>query len=150
MKVRIHTDGACLGNPGPGGWSAILQCGDSRKEMSDGEADTTNNRMEMTAAVRALESLKCKCDVELYTDSQYLQKGITEWMPTWRHKDGILVNKKNKAVKNSDLWMCLWEAAERHNIKWRWVKGHADNIENNRADELAQAAARDIAGQRTS
>lgn len=149
MKVRIHTDGACLGNPGPGGWSAILQWGDVRKEICDGEAETTNNRMEMLAAVRALESLKRKCDVELFTDSQYLQKGITEWMPTWRHKNGALVNKKNQAVKNADLWLSLAQAAQKHNVQWRWVRGHADNVENIRADQLAQDAARNVAAGQT-
>lgn len=135
MKVVIYTDGACKGNPGPGGWGAVLYWGDAKKELHGGAEDTTNNRMEITAAIRALESLKRKCEVVLHTDSQYLQKGITEWLPAWRRR-GFL-NKKREAVKNTDLWHALTQAAARHEVEWLWVRGHAGDAGNEAADMLA-------------
>ena len=148
MRVVIHTDGACKGNPGPGGWGAILQWGAKRKELCGGEADTTNNRMELLAAIHALESLKRACEVSLHTDSEYLKKGITEWLPKWRRHGGGggLSRKRGGEIKNKDLWERLEKAAARHDIEWRWVKGHADNPGNLRADELANQGAREFVG----
>jgi ribonuclease HI len=134
-SVEIYTDGACKGNPGPGGWGAVLRAGAHVKELHGGEAGTTNNRMELTAVIRALESLKRPCAVRLHTDSQYVQKGITEWIHSWKLRGWRTADKK--AVKNADLWRQLDELAGRHQIKWIWVKGHAGDPGNERADELA-------------
>ena len=135
-KVAIWTDGACSGNPGPGGWGAILVYGASQKELSGGEPLTTNNRMELSAAIAALEALTRACDVELHTDSQYLRGGVTGWMANWK-RNGWRTSDK-KPVKNEDLWRRLDEARARHEIDWRWVKGHAGDEMNERADELAR------------
>ncbi len=172
MRVVIYTDGACKGNPGPGGWGAVLQWGGVQKELCGGEAQTTNNRMEMTAAIIALETLKRKCNVVLYTDSKYLKDGITEWMPQWKKNAAAAASKtalencaeaggesggeaggkllrkegkKYKPVKNADLWERLSAATARHMVEWRWVKGHADNAGNMLADALACRGADDIA-----
>lgn len=135
--VVIYSDGACSGNPGPGGWGAVLIYDDKRKEISGGEAQTTNNRMELRAAMEALSALKRPCAAELHTDSQYLRKGITEWIGKWKRNGWKTADKK--PVKNADLWMALDEAAQRHRIAWHWVKGHAGEPDNERADELARA-----------
>ena len=135
-KVLIHTDGACSGNPGPGGWGAILESGPHRKELKGGEAHTTNNRMELTAAIEALEALKGPSDVELYTDSNYLRGGITGWINGWKRSGWRTADKK--PVKNIELWQRLDQAEARHNVNWHWVKGHAGHDENERADELAR------------
>jgi ribonuclease HI len=135
-KVVIYTDGACSGNPGPGGWGAILTYGKHRKEICGGEAETTNNRMELLAAISALESLKRRSEVELHTDSVYVKNGITEWIHAWKRNGWRTADKK--PVKNLDLWQRLEEARLRHNVHWRWVKGHAGHAENERADELAR------------
>ncbi len=136
--VIIYTDGACSGNPGPGGWGAVLAYGKTEKEISGGEADTTNNRMEMTAAIRALELLKASCRVDLHTDSKYVMQGITEWLPGWKARGWKTADKK--PVKNEDLWKALEEAAARHDVKWHWVKGHSGHPYNDRADTLATQA----------
>ncbi len=134
--VIIHTDGACKGNPGPGGWGAVLQAGGGHeKELWGGEANTTNNRMELMAAIMALEALKRPCKVELHTDSKYVMQGITEWMRGWKTRGWLTADKK--PVKNADLWQRLDAARLRHDVKWRWVKGHAGHELNERADELA-------------
>jgi ribonuclease HI len=138
-KVLLITDGACLGNPGPGGWAYILRFGQHRKESSGGEAHTTNNRMELTAAVRGLEALKEACEVEIITDSEYLKNGITSWIHGWK-KNGWKTAAK-KPVLNQDLWQRLDELNARHKTTWSWTKGHATHADNNRADELASAAA---------
>lgn len=138
QPVIIYTDGGCKGNPGPGGWGAILSFGEARKELSGGEAMTTNNRMELTAAIAALESLKRPCTVELHTDSQYLRNGITLWIQGWKAKGWKTASKD--PVKNVDLWMRLDAAVQAHEISWHWVKGHAGNELNERADQLATAA----------
>ena len=135
-KVVIHTDGACSGNPGPGGWGAILESGPHRKELKGGEAQTTNNRMELTAAIEALEALKGPSDVELYTDSNYLRGGITGWINGWKRNGWRTADKK--PVKNIELWQRLDQAEARHDVNWHWVKGHAGHDENERADELAR------------
>ena len=135
-RVTIHTDGACSGNPGPGGWGAILQWGDKMRELKGGEAHTTNNRMELMAAIMALETLKRACDVDLHTDSQYLRNGIMTWIHGWK-RNGWKTSDK-KPVKNVDLWQRLDEATERHEIAWHWVKGHAGDVMNERADALAR------------
>jgi ribonuclease HI len=134
--VQIFTDGACSGNPGPGGWGAILVYGDHRKELSGGEALTTNNRMELYAAIAALEALKSPQHVELSTDSAYLKNGITSWIHGWKRNGWRTADKK--PVKNADLWERLDAARQRHDIEWLWVKGHAGHPENERADELAR------------
>ncbi|WP_297296009.1 ribonuclease HI [uncultured Methylovirgula sp.] len=139
-KVTIWTDGACSGNPGPGGWGAILTFGDHCKELSGGEAATTNNRMELTAAIRALEALKRPCSVDLHTDSAYLRGGITTWLATWKKNGWRTADKK--AVKNVELWQELERAAAPHDIRWHWLKGHAGHPMNERADELAREALR--------
>ena len=136
--VYIYTDGACRGNPGPGGWGALLRYGKHEKILSGGEDHTTNNRMELTAAIQALATLREKCKVELYTDSQYVQKGITEWLKDWKKRGWKTAAKK--AVKNADLWKALDEEASRHEIKWHWVKGHSGHPENERADAIANEA----------
>lgn len=135
-RATIFTDGACSGNPGPGGWGAILQWGERRKEMSGGEAETTNNRMELMAAIMALETLTRPCNVDLYTDSQYVRGGVTGWIRNWKRNGWRTADKK--PVKNVDLWQRLDAAAERHNVEWHWVKGHAGDEMNERADELAR------------
>ncbi len=137
-KVTIYTDGACRGNPGPGGWGAILQHGDRERELYGAEKDTTNNRMELMAAIRALEELKRPCDVTLTTDSQYVKKGITEWLASWKRRGWKTADKK--PVKNQELWQRLEKATEKHKIHWKWVKGHSGHPENERVDELANLA----------
>ena len=138
-KVEIFTDGACKGNPGPGGWGALLRLGSNEKELSGGEAHTTNNRMEMTAAIRALGALIEPCEVDLHTDSRYLIEGITKWVVGWQ-KHGW-VNASKKPVRNEDLWHELIAATAKHRVNWHWVKGHAGHTENERVDRLACAAA---------
>ena len=134
--VIIHTDGACSGNPGPGGWGAILAFGDHVKELKGGEPHTTNNRMELMGAISALEALKRPCLVDLHTDSQYLRDGITKWIHGWKRNGWRTADKK--PVKNVDLWQRLDAALQQHRINWHWVKGHAGHPENERADELAR------------
>jgi ribonuclease HI len=134
--VDIFTDGACRGNPGPGGWAAILRYRDTEKELAGGEALTTNNRMEMTAAIVALEALTRPCRVRVYTDSQYLRDGITQWLPGWKARGWRTADKK--PVKNIDLWQRLDAAAAPHQVEWLWVRGHAGHPENERADALAR------------
>lgn len=136
--VQIYTDGACSGNPGPGGWGAILIYGKHRKEINGGEVLTTNNRMELLGAISALEALKRKSKVELYTDSAYVKNGITGWIHGWRKNGWRTADKK--PVKNADLWQRLDEASKQHDIDWHWIKGHAGHPENERADELAREA----------
>ena len=137
-KVEIYTDGACSGNPGPGGWGAILVHGDTEKELSGFEADTTNNRMEMMAAIKALEALKTPCDVAIYTDSTYVMKGMTEWLASWKKRGWKTADKK--PVKNADLWQELEKAVLRHDVRWHWVRGHDGHVMNERADMLARNA----------
>ena len=137
-KVEIHTDGACRGNPGPGGWGAILRAGNHEKEIYGAEAQTTNNRMELMAAIRALETLKHPCAVSLTTDSEYLRKGITEWLPDWKRRGWKTAAKK--PVKNIDLWQRLEQATLGHQIEWHWIKGHTGHPDNERADQLANRA----------
>ena len=139
--VVIYTDGACSGNPGPGGWGAILMFGEKTKEICGGEPDTTNNRMELMAAIQALETLTRPCQVELHTDSQYVMKGISEWIHNWKRRGWRTAD--NKPVKNDDLWRRLDEARSRHNVQWRWVKGHAGHEHNERADALAGQGLKD-------
>ena len=134
----IFTDGACRGNPGPGGWGALLKYGDTKKELSGGELETTNNRMEMMAAIRALESLNRPIQVELYTDSVYVKDGITKWIHGWKARNWKTANKK--PVKNIDLWRRLERAMEPHLIDWHWIKGHAGHADNELVDELARNA----------
>lgn len=136
--IYIYTDGACRGNPGPGGWGALLRYGTTEKKISGAEYDTTNNRMELTAAIKALASLKVPCRVELYTDSQYVQKGISEWLPGWKKK--LWKKADKKPVKNADLWQALDAEAVRHEMSWHWVKGHSNHPENDLADLLANQA----------
>lgn len=136
-QVTVYTDGACSGNPGPGGWGAVLIYGEVEKEIHGGEAATTNNRMEMMAAISALESLKSACEVTLYTDSKYVMQGITEWIHDWKRRGWKTSDKK--PVKNADLWQRLEEAAGRHKVAWHWVKGHNGHPLNERADALARA-----------
>ncbi len=135
--VDIYTDGACSGNPGPGGWGAILRYNGVEKELSGGAAETTNNRMELTAAIEALEALKRPAKVRLYTDSTYVKDGITKWIHNWKNKGWKTANRK--PVKNVDLWQRLDEALARHRVSWHWVRGHSGHPENERADELARA-----------
>ncbi|HEB92811.1 MAG TPA: ribonuclease HI [Gammaproteobacteria bacterium] len=134
-RVELFTDGACRGNPGPGGWGALLRFGGTEKELFGGEAETTNNRMELMAAIRGLESLKQPCQVQLTTDSQYVLKGVTEWMDNWKRRGWKTAAKK--PVKNVDLWQRLDKALEPHEVEWQWVRGHTGHVENERADELA-------------
>ena len=141
-KVVIYTDGACSGNPGPGGWGAILMSGEHERELWGGEAATTNNRMEMMAAIQALEALKRPCKVELHTDSQYLRTGISEWLAAWKARGWRTASKS--PVKNEDLWRRLDEARLRHEVDWRWVKGHAGHELNERADELARRGLKEL------
>ena len=133
--VEIFTDGACRGNPGPGGWGAVLRYGKHEKELYGGEACTTNNRMELTAAIKALESLKRSCSVQLTTDSSYVRNGITEWLLEWKKRGWKTAAKK--PVKNIDLWQRLDQAVQAHQVSWHWVKGHSGHPENERADKLA-------------
>ena len=139
-KVEIWTDGGCKGNPGPGGWGAILKYKDKVKELKGGEPDTTNNRMELMAAITALESLKRPCEVIVHTDSQYVRNGVTSWMNNWKRNGWRTADKS--PVKNDDLWRRLDEARASHKIDWRWVKGHAGNPMNERADALARRGMR--------
>jgi len=136
QRVTIYTDGACSGNPGPGGWGAILTLGDHTKELMGGEAHTTNNRMELMAAISALEALKRPCTVDLHTDSEYLRNGISSWIHGWKRNGWRTADKK--PVKNVDLWKRLDEALKPHKVNWHWVKGHAGHAINERADELAR------------
>lgn len=133
--VEIYADGACRGNPGPGGWGVLLRAGGREKELCGGEPDTTNNRMELVAVIRGLEALKRRCAVKVYTDSQYVQKGITEWIHEWKRRDWRTSDKK--PVKNEDLWRQLDALASEHDIEWHWVRGHAGHDGNERADALA-------------
>jgi ribonuclease HI len=133
--VRIYTDGACKGNPGPGGWGALLRSGTHERELFGGHPATTNNRMELTAVIRALDALKQRSRVEVYTDSEYVMKGITEWLAAWKRRGWKTADRK--PVKNVDLWRELDEAAGRHEVRWHWVRGHAGHPENERADALA-------------
>ena len=135
-QVIIHTDGACSGNPGPGGWGAILQSGAKTRELKGGDLATTNNRMELMAAIQALEALTRDCKVELHTDSTYVMKGISEWIHNWKRRGWLTADKK--PVKNDDLWKRLDTARLRHDVAWRWVKGHAGHELNERADTLAR------------
>lgn len=137
-NVIIYTDGACSGNPGPGGWGVILRFGKHEKELSGGASETTNNRMELTAAIQALKTLTRPCQVEFYTDSQYLRKGITEWMANWKRRGWKTAGKK--PVKNQDLWLALDAVIQDHAIEWHWVRGHTGQRENERVDQLARAA----------
>ena len=134
--VVVHTDGACSGNPGPGGWGAILVWGDHRRELCGGESETTNNRMELLAAISALDALKRPVKVELHTDSSYLKDGITKWIHGWKRNGWRTADKRE--VKNVDLWQRLDALASKHDINWHWVKGHAGDADNERADELAR------------
>jgi ribonuclease HI len=141
--VQLITDGACIGNPGPGGWAAILRHGESTREMHGYESQTTNNRMELTAAIEGLRALKHRCEVEVVTDSEYVKNGITTWIHGWK-RNGWRTSSK-KPVVNQDLWEELDHLASQHQIKWTWTKGHADHEDNNRCDELATRAAREQA-----
>ena len=138
-EVDIYTDGACRGNPGPGGWAALLLSGDKERELTGGEPHTTNNRMELMAAICALEALKKPCRVQLYTDSNYVRDGITKWIHGWRRNGWRTADKK--PVKNAELWQRLLEAAAPHRVEWHWVKGHSGHPENDRVDDLACAEA---------
>jgi ribonuclease HI len=137
-RVEIFTDGACSGNPGPGGWGAILRSGGHEKEISGGERATTNNRMELTAAIEGLKTLKKASIVILYTDSRYVMDGLTRWLPRWKANGWKTADKK--PVKNADLWQALEDATLKHDVIWRWVEGHSGHAENERADKLARAA----------
>lgn len=139
--IEIFTDGACSGNPGAGGWGVILRCGKTEKELSGGEAQTTNNRMELTAVIEALKALKRECEITLYTDSRYVMDGVNEWMPNWK-KNGWRTTNKKSAVKNLELWQELDSLLSKHKIKWVWVKGHNGHPENERVDKLARDAAK--------
>jgi len=139
-KVQLITDGACIGNPGPGGWACVLRYGGHKKELYGAEAQTTNNRMELMAAIEGLKALKQPCEVEVITDSQYVKNGITSWIQNWKRKGWVTSDKK--PVVNQDLWRALDEQNLRHRTKWEWTKGHASHIDNNRCDELATMAAR--------
>lgn len=140
-EVEIYTDGACSGNPGAGGWGAILRYGSVEKELSGGESDTTNNRMELTAVIEALKALKKPCNIVLYTDSRYVMDGVNEWMPNWK-LNGWRTSNKKTPVKNVDLWQILESLIEKHKIKWVWVKGHNGHPENERVDKLAREQAK--------
>ncbi|MBS0193059.1 MAG: ribonuclease HI [Proteobacteria bacterium] len=137
--IEIHTDGACLGNPGPGGWAALLRFSGREKELAGGEPATTNNRMELMAAIAGLEALKETCEVKLYTDSKYVQQGISEWLPGWMRRGWKTAG--GQPVKNQDLWQRLHAAAAGHRVQWLWVKGHAGHPDNERVDALARAQA---------
>ena len=141
-KVEIFTDGACKGNPGPGGWGALIRYGTNEKELSGGESNTTNNRMELMAAIEALNALTRPCEVVLSTDSNYVKDGITKWIFGWQKNGWRTADRK--PVKNADLWQALLEAVRRHKIEWQWVRGHSGHPENERADKLASDAAMDM------
>lgn len=141
--VEIFTDGACKGNPGPGGWGALLRMGPHEKELSGGEQDTTNNRMEMTAVIEGLNALIEPCDVALHSDSKYVIDGITKWVHGWKKRGWI--NASKKPVRNADLWHDMIDASARHAVSWHWVKGHSGHLENDRVDQLASDAAERIA-----
>jgi ribonuclease HI len=146
-SVQIYTDGACRGNPGPGGWGAVLISGDREKELNGAEPLTTNNRMELTAAIEALAALRRECRVDLHTDSQYLRNGITEWIHQWKRRGWRTADRK--PVKNVDLWQALESELARHSVAWHWVRGHSGDPGNERADRLANAAIDEmLAGQR--
>ena len=138
-KVTLITDGSCLGNPGPGGWAAILRFNSQTKELSGGEPETTNNRMEMMAVIEGLTILKEPCEISIEIDSQYVKNGVTEWMSGWKRRGWKTAAKK--PVKNQDLWQKIDAALAQHTVNWKWVKGHADHDDNNRCDELARGAA---------
>lgn len=138
MKIDIYTDGACRGNPGPGGWAALLLFGEHEREISGADPATTNNRMELTAVIRALEALKRPVEAAIYTDSQYVRQGVLEWMPNWKARGWKTADKK--PVKNQDLWQTLDALLPNHQLEWHWVKGHSGNPGNERVDELANRA----------
>lgn len=140
--VRLYTDGACSGNPGPGGWAALLMYGDHQKMLSGHESHTTNNRMELQAAIEGLKELKFGCEVVLSTDSQYVKKGMTEWIENWKKRNWK--NKENKPIKNQDLWQALDSEVTRHQVRWEWVKGHSGHPENDRVDEAARLESKKI------
>ncbi|WP_404362433.1 ribonuclease HI [Marinobacter sp.] len=142
-KVVLYTDGACKGNPGPGGWGAVLRYGDAVRKLHGGELNTTNNRMELLAAIEGLRALSRGCEVELYTDSQYVRKGITEWMANWK-KNGWKTSAR-KPVKNDDLWRALDEETARHRVNWHWVRGHTGVPDNELADQLANLGVEELA-----
>ncbi len=137
-RIEIYTDGACRGNPGPGGWGVLLRYNGKEKTLKGGQLNTTNNRMEMMAAISALEALKRRCDVILTTDSKYLRDGVSRWLPNWKRRGWKTVNRE--PVKNEDLWRRLDQLVSKHNIDWRWVKGHSGHTENERVDRLANEA----------
>jgi ribonuclease HI len=143
-KIEIFTDGACSGNPGPGGWGAVLRYGKAEKELSGGMAETTNNQMELMATIESLKSLKRKCEVDITTDSSYVKDGITKWIFNWKKNGWKTANKK--PVKNQELWQELDEMTQKHSVNWHWVKGHAGHPENERADDLAVAEVQKIKG----
>ena len=143
MKYIIYTDGACSGNPGPGGWGALLRCGDVERELYGGALDTTNNRMELQAAIEALKALSQRCSVDLTTDSVYVKDGITRWLEGWKKKGWKTAARK--PVKNVDLWQALDEENQRHDVRWHWVKGHSGHAENERADMLANRGIDELA-----
>lgn len=145
-EVEAYTDGACRGNPGPGGWGVVLRFGAVEKTLHGGESETTNNRMELTAAIRALEALKRPCRVRLTTDSEYVKKGLTEWLPNWKRRGWKTAARK--PVKNADLWRRLDAAAARHQVKWHWVRGHSGHPGNERADSLANRGIDELRGAR--
>ena len=145
-EVEIYTDGACRGNPGPGGWGAVLRYGKHEKQLSGAEAETTNNRMELMAAICALESLSRPCRVRLVTDSQYVRNGITSWLAQWKRNNWRTADRK--PVKNADLWTRLDEATHRHDIRWEWVRGHSGHPQNERADLLARRAIDELVARR--
>ena len=137
-RVEIYTDGACRGNPGPGGWAALLLFGEHEREISGAESDTTNNRMELTAVIRALEALKRPIEGAIYTDSQYVRQGVLEWLPNWKARGWKTADRK--PVKNQDLWQTLDALVPRHDLEWHWVRGHSGNPGNERVDQLANLA----------
>ena len=142
-KVEIYTDGACSGNPGAGGWGVILRCNGVEKELSGGQANTTNNRMELTAVLEALKALTKSCELIIYTDSRYVMDGVTKWLPNWQNNGWRTANKKTP-VKNIDLWQSLESLIQKHQINWVWVKGHNGHAENERVDELARIQAKSM------